>query len=461
MKRTKRRNQIIVSVMAILLIISMLLGTVVTAFADEVKIVTLGADLSPEQRELILNYFNVNENEVDIITVTNADEHFYLDGIATQQQIGKRTYSCSYIEPTNEGGIHIKTVNLTWVTCDMIRNALVTSGITNCNVVCAAPKEVSGTGALTGIFMAYETATNQSLDDTKVELASQELVETMELSEDIGQDAATALISLLKEQVIVDGLSTIEEISGSLENYITENNIELTEEQKDALIQLMLDISEQDYSVEDVKQAYADVKETVQNIKDATEATMNFLEKVWNWITTTWQKITGTYEEIMATEEAQMVKDQLGIIAQTNDELLGAETVVTVTEEQSLLDEAATVEETVTEEEKTSIIDSIVNFFKEFFGGEVVEEETEVIEENTDSEVTFDTIQELVVEEYDDEEILEESTEVGADEVLEEDATEESTEDGVLGYVNWEMQNDDVEVVDESVGTPSLDDLTN
>lgn len=450
MKKRRRRNQIIVSILAILMIISMLLGTVVTAFADEVKIVTLGADLSDEQRELILNYFNVNENEVDVITVTNADEHFYLDGIATQQQIGKRTYSCSYIEPTTEGGIHIKTVNLTWVTCEMIRNALVTSGITNCNVVCAAPKDVSGTGALTGIFMAYETATNQSLDDKKVELASQELVETMELSEDIGQEAATALMSLIKEQVIVEGLNTAEEIGSSLETYIAENNIELTEEQKDALIQLMLDISEQDYSVEEVKQAYQDIKDTVQSIKNTTEATMNFLEKAWNWIVTTWQKITGTYEEIMATEEAQMVKDQLGIIAQTNDELLGAETVVTVTEEQSLLDDAASVDE-VTEEEKDSIIDSIINFFKELFGGEVEGQATDEMTAEVEEEITFDTIQELVVEEYDDEEILEEDTEV----------IEDPLADGVLGYVDWEMQNGEEEVVDEPVGTPSLDDLTN
>ena len=61
MKKTNRRNQIIAGAIAFLLIASMLVGTVITAFADEVKIVTLGADLSDDQRTLILNYFNVNE----------------------------------------------------------------------------------------------------------------------------------------------------------------------------------------------------------------------------------------------------------------------------------------------------------------------------------------------------------------------------------------------------------------
>ena len=453
MKKIKKRNQIIAGAIAFLLIASMLVGTVITAFADEVKIVTLGADLSDDQRTLILNYFNVNEEEVEIVIVNNEDEHHYLDGIATQQQIGKHTYSCTYIEPTHEGGIHIKTVNLNWVTCEMIRNALVTSGITNCNVICAAPKEVSGTGALTGIFKAYETVTEEKLDEEKMELASQELVETMSLSEDIGQEEATTLMSVLKEEIIVQGLSSTEEISESLENYIAENKIELTEEQKDSLIQLMLDISKQDYSVEDVKNAYQDIKETVQTIKDTTEKTMNFLEKVWNWITTTWQKITGTYDEIMATEEAQAVKEQLGILAQTNDELLGENTVVTITEEQSLLDEASVIEEKVTEEEKKSIIDNIIKFFQQFFGCEVEEQDTEIIEEDTtevEDAITFDSIKESDTEE--------DELEIDTEETYEE-KEKEPEEFKVLDHVNWDMQNE-TEEVDTTSETPTLDDLT-
>ncbi len=454
MKNRTKRNRLIASIICILLVISMLIGTVITAFADEVKIVTLGADLSDEQRTLILNYFNVNENEVEIVTVNNEDEHHYLDGIATPQQIGTHTYSCTYIEPTHEGGIHIKTVNLNWVTCEMIRNALVTSGITNCNVVCAAPKEMSGTGALTGIFKAYETVTDEKLDETKVELASQELVETMELSEDIGQDEATTLMSTVKEEVIVQGLTSTEEISESLETYLENNKIELTDEQKDALIQLMLDISKQEYSVDDVKNAYQDIKETVQTVKDTTEEAMNFFERIWNWITTTWQKITGTYDKIASTEEAQAVKEQLGILAQTNDSLLGDNTVVTITEEQDLLDEASDVDD-VTTEEKTSIIDNIVKFFKEFFGGTVDEpntvEETETIESDTESSeaITFDNIDNSSVVEN---EIVEESTETIDEET-------EQEEFNVLDHVNWDMQND-TESIETSDGTPTLDDLT-
>ena len=460
MKNRIKRNRLVASIICVLLVISMLIGTVITAFADEVKIVTLGAYLSDEQRTLILNYFNVSENEVEIVIVNNEDEHHYLDGIATPQQIGTHTYSCTYIEPTHEGGIHIKTVNLNWVTCEMIRNALVTSGITNCNVVCAAPKEMSGTGALTGIFKAYETVTDEKLDEAKVELASQELVKTMELSEDIGQDEATTLMSTVKEEVIVQGLTSTDEISESLETYLENNKIELTDEQKDALIQLMLDISKQEYSVDDVKNAYKDIKETVQTVKETTEEAMNFFEKVWNWITTTWQKITGTYDKIASTEEAQAVKEQLGILAQTNDNLLGDNTVVTITEGQDVLDEASetddnTDNDVATTEEKTSIIDSIVKFFKEFFGGSVDEEttteSTEKVEENTESSeaITFDSV--------DNSSVVEDETTTESTETEEQETEQE--EFNVLDHVNWDMQND-TENVETSDGTPTLDDLT-
>ena len=76
-----------------------------------------------------------------------------MEGIASEEQIGTRTYSCSYVQPTSDGGIQVKVANLTYVTSSMIASTLTTSGVENCNVVAASPIAVSGTGALTGIMM--------------------------------------------------------------------------------------------------------------------------------------------------------------------------------------------------------------------------------------------------------------------------------------------------------------------
>lgn len=42
-------------------------------------IVTLGADLTPQQKDAILKEMGVDPNQAQIIEVTNAEEHKYLD----------------------------------------------------------------------------------------------------------------------------------------------------------------------------------------------------------------------------------------------------------------------------------------------------------------------------------------------------------------------------------------------
>lgn len=53
----------------------------------------------------------------------------------------------------------------------MYKNALATAGITDAKVLISAPFPVSGTGALTGIYKAYEDMTGVSLNDLAKNLA--------------------------------------------------------------------------------------------------------------------------------------------------------------------------------------------------------------------------------------------------------------------------------------------------
>lgn len=338
-----------------------LLSSTIVSLADSSKVVTLGVDLSAEQRSLMLNYFNVTEKEVMVVDVTNKDEHKYLDGIATQQQIGTHTYSCSYIEPTADGGINIKTANLNWVTCDMIRNALITSGITNCNVICASPIEVSGTGALTGIFMAYEQVSGEELDKEKVEIASEELIKTMHIAETVGQEEASDIVSDLKEQVILNEVTSEEDIQSAVNIYIQDNKIEITDEQKESLVELLLKISQQDYNIDEIKKTYEDLKNTVEDIKQVTTETKNFLEKIVDWIVTTWQKITGTYEEIKASEEYEILQEQIGILSETKDSLLGEDTVITSTSEIESNTETQETPDNEEEQLETKTLDELID----------------------------------------------------------------------------------------------------
>ena len=80
----------------------------------------------------------------------------------------------------------------------MIASTLTTSGVENCNVVAASPIEVSGTGALTGIMMAYETASGETLNEDQKATATEELITTGELADAVGQQEATDLMNEVK-----------------------------------------------------------------------------------------------------------------------------------------------------------------------------------------------------------------------------------------------------------------------
>jgi uncharacterized protein YpuA (DUF1002 family) len=231
--------------------------------ADSMKVVTLGADLTDEQKTTMLNYFQVSSSEVQILTITNEDEREHLSAYVPIEQIGTRTVSCAYVKPTDSGGIKVRTANLNWVTCNMIATTLSTSGVKNCEVVAACPFEVSGTGALTGIQMAYETATGETLDETKKELATEEMVVTGNLADEVGQDSATTVINQSKMEVIQNDVQNADEIYNVVVNVAQENNISMDSEQLDTIVSLLEQIAQQGYNYDDMKETLERVNENV------------------------------------------------------------------------------------------------------------------------------------------------------------------------------------------------------
>ena len=97
------------------------------AFADAVPgdvIVTLGQDLSAEQKQSVLSDMGVKEDEVEVIYVTNEEEHQYLGEYVNASTIGSRTISSSKITLADAGnGITVETNNIYWVSEGMYANA--------------------------------------------------------------------------------------------------------------------------------------------------------------------------------------------------------------------------------------------------------------------------------------------------------------------------------------------------
>ena len=324
-----------------------------TAMADSSKVVTLGANLTEEQKKSMYDYFGTSADKVDTIEVTNADERKYMEGIASEAQIGTRTYSCSYVEPTGSGGIQVKVANLTFVTSSMIASTLLTSGVENCNVVAGSPIEVSGTGALTGIMMAYEKASGEELSEDQKATATEELVTTGELAESIGQQEAADLMNEVKQEVIEDGLKDDDEIEGAVNDAADSQNVSLNEDQKAKIVSLMKNISEYDYDVKALKN-------TLENLEGKSEG---FFSNLWNSIKSFF---TGGDSDG-------------GIINNTNDSILGDNAVIDSTIDALKSKDSGDGE---------SFWDKIVNFFKNLFGGDDEDDASD----NSDKSNTSDDV---------------------------------------------------------------------
>lgn len=353
--------------------------------ADSSKVVTLGANLTAEQKTSMYQYFGTTADKVDTIEVTNADERKYMEGIASEAQIGTRTYSCAYVEPTTSGGIQVKVGNLTFVTSSMIASTLMTSGVENCNVVAASPIEVSGTGALTGIMMAYEKASGTTLNEEQKAAATEELVTTGELADSIGQKEATDLMNEVKQEVIKEGLTDEDDIKEAIDDAAKTYNITLTEDQMSKINSLMQNISQYDYDVKALQK-------TLENLEGKASES-GFFSNLWSSIKGVF---TGGGDE----------ESDGGIINNTNDDVLGTDAVIDSTLE--ALDSDT--------KDEGGFWDKVVGFFKDIFGGSDDADDEDAEEEDADADA--------------DEDADDESEESGDTEDTENDALDDETEDG-------------------------------
>ena len=140
-----------------LLSVVMIAGTVLPGFSVSADAVTeksylsLGADLTASEKEKVLELLGVDEDdlgEYTVGTVTNEEEHDYLDDYVSASVIGSRALSSVLVVTEDDGsGIDVETSNITYCTSGMYRNALATAGISDATIKVAGPFNITGTAA--------------------------------------------------------------------------------------------------------------------------------------------------------------------------------------------------------------------------------------------------------------------------------------------------------------------------
>lgn len=390
--------------------------------ADASKVVSIGNDLTDAQKKTMMKYFGISgDKSVQQITVTNKDEVSHLSGYIPLEQIGTRTVSCAYIKPTESGGIKVRTANLQYVTANMIASTLADLGIKNCEVVSACPFQISGTGALTGVMMAYEKATGTVINKDKKDIATQEVVITKDIAKDIGTAQAENIVNQAKTEVVQNNVTNKTDIQNTVTNIINNNNVNITEQQIDNIVDLVEDVANQDYDDSYVK----NLEEIGDNIKQELEAIKN-------------DKKEDT-DKSDKQEEKKETKDSDSITDQVDDSVLGdnvissstddPEMIVNTTEDDmSDIDNAAVIEDDMDEDssgtgtDDSSSDDSLSS--------------TDVSDEQGDDEMTPVT-----------EDTYEEQTE-GSEDISKEDHTQEDADnaDATDETINTEKDKKDKSV---------------
>ena len=278
----KTMKRLLCIILAVLMFAS--LGAAAYADGEVQARAVIGANLDENQIAAVYQLFNVKRGDVKEMTVTNAEEREYLEGYVDESLIGTRSISCVYVELLAEGaGMDVTTSNITWCTPEMYISALATAGITDAKIVVAAPFEVSGTAALTGVYKAYEDLTGKKLDDLAKAVSTQELTITGELANEIGEMDSTSIVNDLKMMLDETAQMTDEEIREQIIQIAATYNVTLTDNQINQLISLCRSLEGLDADA--LKSRVEEVQNTLKKVSEAKTQVVGFVERVKKVVT--------------------------------------------------------------------------------------------------------------------------------------------------------------------------------
>ena len=282
----------------------------------------LGADLKEDQLQVVLDKMGIAKEDLedyDVVYITNEEEHEYLDGYIDSSVIGTNALSCVMVKETDAGsGLRLTTVNINYCTINMYRNALITAGVENADILVVGPFPLSGTAALIGAMKAYEEMSGETLDEEAQQIALAELVVTGDVvstgENEEEADKLQEVIDYIKAEVIAGDITDLEEIKDIIANAELQFNISLTDEQKQQIADLMQKIADLDIDptklLEQAGDLYDKYGETVlaeaKEILDGIfteEVKASLWDSIKSFFSTLWDSVVNFFSGDDAEEE--------------------------------------------------------------------------------------------------------------------------------------------------------------
>ena len=285
-------------------------GSTRTAQASvEVKpYIAFGASLKDSEKQKVMNLLEVEASELEdyeVIEITNEEEHKHLDKYIDKSVIGTRALSSVKIEEADSGdGIYVTTKNINFCTEAMYINALSTAGFTDADVTVAGPFPLSGTAALVGAIKAYSTMQGEEVKEETFDAAVDELVTTGELAEAFGSEKAPQLVAMVKDAVVKEDLTSEEDILREISDSADKLGIDLSEEDKAEILDLMKKIGSLDLDPGVLEKAaqsvYDSLKDAGIDVEEAKGWFSSVLSAIGDFFVGIGEAIGGFFKSIFS-----------------------------------------------------------------------------------------------------------------------------------------------------------------
>ena len=251
---------------------------------DQAKVITLGADLTPEQRQALLQTFGAREGTDKILTIETTEMRAAMQDIIPVPEGYTSVSSTSLACGAAGSGLQVTTQNITRVTAGMYAGALLTAGIGDADFVVAAPADAQAEGmtALTGVFKGFEGGAcgRGEIEPARRELAYRWLATTERLAETTGDETAAASLMLRAQEKLVEGGSDPAGVEQALDAAASESGVAVPADQRAGLVELLRGMAEAkiDWGTYakgwDVQQVSPnEVRLTATNLQPGAEAT--------------------------------------------------------------------------------------------------------------------------------------------------------------------------------------------
>lgn len=265
--------------------------------ADDKPYLALGENLSADQKATVLSLMGIdaaNLGDYNVVSITNAEEHQYLDAYLPAEKIGTRALSSVVIVKREKGnGLNISTKNINYCTIGMYKNALATAGLKDADIIVAGPSPISGTAALIGAMKAYSQMTGEPVDEASLDAAMNEIVVTGELAgiiKNADDGEVEEFIAYVKQKVLEGGLKDESSIRKCIEEALDKYDFSMTDDEKNELLNVLLKISKLDIDVNSMMDQVKSLYDQIKNSEDAQgfiakilQGIRDFFKKLFNW----------------------------------------------------------------------------------------------------------------------------------------------------------------------------------